>query len=567
MRRAQQGMAIIIVMALLALGATWMMVSQLNAATSGQLAVKRARNAAVLNQAKEALIGHMAMQALKAGEDDPGRLPCPEPVAVAGTALEGATAGSCALAVGRFPWRTVGMTKLYDADGEPLWLIVSPGWAKASVGTNLMINSDSVGQLTVDGAANAAVALLVAPGAAMNVQASAGCTARNQVRGAPSAAMDVRDFLECLDTATNTYSTVGASTSFNDQVVKITAADLMPALEAAIASRIEREIVPRLNSVYAAGTWGLGGTQPVYPFAAPFASPGPGVGTSRYQGMAATYSGLLPFNQTQGCTVDPANPRCSTTFLDFAKLGADAQTGGTGSIRTQSSCSWVSDVYVCTGQYDAPSVALTFTLNVTNVAMGLRALDLTKVTCTAVDDVGAGISQQNVACSAFAALQSNGSVTITVTTGLTPDIASSGWGTYANYAIRIERATIGDHALLSSSDATTGWFVRNAWFRFTHYAVASGHTTNVLPADRACTTGATCLTVASTDPLRPITPAGGQRAILVLAGATLGAARPAAGSAAITDYLEGGNETGSWVRQPVQRRVAYNDRVVVVGSN
>ncbi|TMI34583.1 MAG: hypothetical protein E6H41_12740, partial [Betaproteobacteria bacterium] len=70
--------------------------------------------------------------------------------------------------------------------------------------TTLTINSNTIGQLNVDGQANAAVALIIAPGAAMNVAASAGCTARNQARSAPAPTMDARDYIECFNTGTST---------------------------------------------------------------------------------------------------------------------------------------------------------------------------------------------------------------------------------------------------------------------------------------------------------------------------------------------------------------------------
>ena len=82
------------------------------------------------------------------------------------------------------------------------------------------------------------------------------------------------------------------------------------------------------------------------------------------------YKGLLPFNQTQGCTVTASNPRCTTTLLTFAKTGSDTQTSGSGSIRTQSTCAWQSSVYVCTGMYNQPSISLSLSVNVANVALG-----------------------------------------------------------------------------------------------------------------------------------------------------------------------------------------------------
>jgi hypothetical protein len=148
------------------------LVSRLNAASGDFIAAKRERNAHVLNQAKQALIGHMALQAAKAGENDPGRLPCPENASQAGTSLEGSNGTGCttAMAMGRLPWRTIGMDKPVDADGQALWLVVSAGWVKPNSGANLNINSNSMGSLNVDETPNAAVALLIAPGAALGGQ-------------------------------------------------------------------------------------------------------------------------------------------------------------------------------------------------------------------------------------------------------------------------------------------------------------------------------------------------------------------------------------------------------------
>jgi hypothetical protein len=658
--KRERGAALLAILAVIMLGASWFLLSQLNAESGGRPAVIKARNAAVLNQAKQMLIGHIALQAAKLGEDNPGRLACPEAAGNIGGANEGGTAGNCNLpAIGRFPWRTFGMDKLVDAAGEPLWYVVSPGWALSSSTTPPLmtyINSNSNGQLLVNArsvstlsrsaglatavstahgfktgdivkiagavpagynlaasvtvidansftyavdsalstpaagsvkAGDAAVALIIAPGPAMNVPASANCAARNQTRSVPASTINALDYLECYDAANGVFSTTGSSSSFNDQVLAVTAADVMPAIEAAVAKRIKDEIVPVLKTVYTHTTWGFttpGVTpnNPVLPFAAPFANPGSGAGTSNYRGTAGTYQGLLPFNQTQGCTESASDPRCTTAttggtaFLVFSKFGNDTKTAGSGSIRTQSSCSWLSDVYVCTGEYNQPSISLTFSLRVTNVAMGLRTLDLSKVTCTAVDNVGAGLPIQNVACSASVALQSNGSAIVTVATGALPDIVASGWGTFANYKINIDRAAFGDHALLNPVDpipstlcpatGCTGWFVRNEWYRLLYYATPQSNTTAQLPAERSCTTAGDCLSVANmsatSDTIAPM---------LLLAGRSVnGSMRP---SATLADYLESTNATGAFTRKTISAGIAvpvtqrFNDRVVVIGSN
>jgi hypothetical protein len=545
--KRERGAALLALLAVIMLGASWFLVSRLNAESGMAQAAYKARNAAVLNRAKQALIGYVAAQAVKSGENRPGALPCPEAAADFNNAAnEGTVSYPCTLPkVGRFPWKSLGLEKLVDAFGEPLWYVVSPGWAGAST----VINSNSVGQLTVDGVANDSVALIIAPGPAFNVAAASGCAAQNQVR-ATSGTPDWRNYLECENatypTPDATFVTTGPSASFNDQVIRITVADIMPAIEAAIANRIEREILPALKTVYTPATWGFPGTNPILPFAAQFASPGTGAGTSNYRGTTGTYSGLLPFNQTQGCAESASDPRCTTAttggtaFLVFSKSGSDTQIGGSGTIHTQSSCAWQSTVYVCTGQYDMPTISVRFQLTVTNIAMGLRAFDPTKVTWTAVDDVGNGIPVQNITCTSSVALQTDGSAILTVNTTALPDIVGSGWGTYANYTINIDRAAFGDHALLSTTDSTTGWFARNEWFRLLYYTVAASNTAPRLPSERSCTAAGDCPTVTSS------TGTSNASALLVLAGRAInGRTRP---SSTLTDYFEFGNANGSFER-------------------
>src|SRR4051812_8156551 len=184
-------------MALLAvvlLTVSWVLVSGLNAASKDYAGYQRAKNNAVLNKAKQALIGYVAAQAAKGGafpEKNPGALPCPEhpwfidysdkdgragpSVAVANPG--GLTTSSSCTMVGRWPWRTIGTDKLLDAAGEPLWYVVSPGvWSALTSTTKTTINSNTSGSLKVDGVANAAVAIIIAPGAPMSVAAASGCT-------------------------------------------------------------------------------------------------------------------------------------------------------------------------------------------------------------------------------------------------------------------------------------------------------------------------------------------------------------------------------------------------------
>jgi len=576
--RRARGATLLAMLAIIVLAGSWFLVRQLNAESGSAAAIRNARNAEVLNRAKQALIGYVAAQAANAGEDNPGALPCPEaPGYFDNASQEGQTASGCTLPkVGRFPWRTLGIEKLVDSAGEPLWYVVSPGWAATSSGFKTTINSNTPGQLTVDGTANAAVALIIAPGPAFSVAACGANAAISQARSA-TGPPDWRNYLEC-ENATNppdaAFVTTGSTSVFNDQVVRITVADIMPAIEAAVAKRIERDIVPALKSVYASTQWGTGisATNPLFPYPAPFGDPG----SSNFQGAAVTIAGapqgLLPFNQTQGC-VPASDPRCTTTFLAWSSAGA-VQSGGTGSIRaTEPSfpniCAWESaEIFACSGAYNAPSVSLTVTVTVTNVAMGIRAQDLSKVTCTAVDDVGNGLPTQTVACSVTGVtLQSNGSAIVTVATGATPDIDASGWGTWALFKISFDRSLIGDHALLDSTATTTGWFVRNEWYRLLYYAMAPANTAAQLPGTLGCATGTNCLTVTN------LTPSDNKRSLLVLAGRSLtNAPRP---NGTLSDFMEFGNADGNTVfeKQPISTvfnsaaNSPFNDRVIVLDSN
>jgi len=576
--RKQHGAVLLAMLLIVVLGASYFMVSRVDAMRIESKASERGYNAAVLNRAKQALIGYVAAQAGKAGENNPGALPCPEAAAYFGDPLnEGKVASSCTLPkVGRLPWRTLGLDKLTDVSGEPLWYVVSPGWGYTS--TNTSINSDSKGQLTLDGVAgtdnDTIVALIIAPGPAISVTAATGCTAWTQTRpttGTP----DWRNYLEC-ENATSppdaAFASKGPSSSFNDQVLALTKGDLMPALEAAIADRIEREIVPALKAMYASPGFVVPGGQSIFPYAAPFANPGPGSGTSNYMGVAATYRGLLPANQTQNCTASASNPRCLPGLISFNGAPANAfELYGYGYIQTQS-CSWATaDIYECTGEYHESNsepwrpIALVMGATFNNVAMGLRAIDITKATVEARDDTCApGCAWQPQAVTYQATMNTNGSVTFFFGATM-PNIDTMGWGTYAQFRIRLDRAVIGDHPMMTTSDATLGWFARNEWFRQMYYATVSGYTASTLPSTPACTTGGSCLSIAN------VSPSAAQRAMMILAGRSInGTARP---SATLANYLEFGNATAAFESQTVSRagpaalKRPFNDRILVVDSN
>jgi len=572
----QRGAALLALLAVLVLGSAWWIVS----ATSNPVnrtAVDRAHNAKVLQEAKWALVGYVARQAATSGENDPGALPCPEAAGYIGGSSEGTTAGNCSLpAVGRLPWRTLGIDKLLDASGEPLWYVVSPGWAKPNSTTNTTINSNSTGQLTVDGTASAAVALIVAPGQAMSVQAATGCTARNQVRATPSSTINAADYLECYDTATASVSTTGPSSSFNDMALAVTAADVLPAIEAAVAARFESEIAPVLRASYPASAW----TTYTLPFASAFADPT----ASAFKGTAGTLSGLLPLSYAEstpgsGSACTPGtDARCDPNFV--AWTGTPTLSAAFPvPVPSPTSCSVTTvthspspltqstriDCSVLAWGWSSLDLPFTLTANASNVGMALREFN-TAVAMTGVNTSGR---------SASGTLNSAGTATITLTgTASVVDIENDAdcglsglmadWFDCYQYTISVPIFLLADRSLAGSnnaSHATYGWFFRNNWHQLAYYALASG----LAPGGGgSCATSSTCLQVTyhADD--------GKQRALIVLAGRAL-STQTRSGSGVLTNWLEGDNADGG---SPFTVRSAtlsinrtFNDRVAVIDKN
>lgn len=179
-----------------------------------------------MQQAKEAVIGYAARNPpTPASTTPPGRLICPEKLS-ASDPIEGQAQSNCfsiTPVIGRFPWKTLKTGRLTDDQGEPLWYVVSPGFDAAP------INSNTPGQLQVDGMGNSAVALIIAPGSPLPGQNRSPPSATNPPQGA--------DYLD-LTNSTGPFVTDGPAGTFNDKVLVITSADLAKAVNLRILAEI-----------------------------------------------------------------------------------------------------------------------------------------------------------------------------------------------------------------------------------------------------------------------------------------------------------------------------------------
>jgi hypothetical protein len=586
--KRQKGAALLILAAIVVAAGTWLMVTRLGAQAS---IVPRQRdyNARVLNEAKQALIGYVAMRAGQTGEQDPGALPCPEPAGAYTSAAkddDGVAAANCsAPAIGRLPWRTLGIDELKDASGANLWYAISPGWHKPSSLTNTVINSNTPGQLTVDGIANSAVALIIAPGPPMVSEAATGCAAAQQVRTA--AAINAADYVEC-DNATPadaSFVTTGPSRSFNDQVLMVTARDVLPGIEAAISKRIEREIVPALKTVYASNTWGtnVSVANPIYPFAAPFADP---AATTSFQGSSASCAsnvcqGLFPVvsnnvpGSTSVCTASAGSP-CDPTFVRWT-AGTVQGTAGLTLTSNPTTCTVANVSPATTHATRLDCVMRVWSLlglngtidfriqgTASNVGMALRQFDSAAVTLS---------SGALIAPSPSVAMNADGTATVTINGRATVGPAAGGLGSIVSnllcglpllsllfncreVTVSVPFTMFPDHSVLDArTSSSTGWFMRNEWYRVLYYAAAQGVTPTALPAGANCTPASTnCLVLDA---------ANDKRALFLLAGRSLNGT--AGNTRTLADFLDSTvNRDGDRAFETKPVNSSFNDRAIVV---
>jgi hypothetical protein len=220
------------------------------------------RNAAVLAQARDALIGYAARDSNR-----PGSLPCPDTnndgsvETFSGSDCQGYVSGSNVY-LGRLPWRTLGLPDLRDAAGERLWYAVSRNFARNPVGAPAL-NSDTAGQLTVTGEASGVIAIVFSPGVAVGSQnrATGENLAPNYLEGGNQNGGSTAIFFR------------SAAPPFNDRLLSITRDALFPVVE----MRVARELRQSLLTYYTANSY--------YPFAAPL------TGTAWVNGI---YRGRVP---------------------------------------------------------------------------------------------------------------------------------------------------------------------------------------------------------------------------------------------------------------------------------
>ncbi len=215
-RQSERGVALLLILFLLFGGAATFFLYAWNGPRQG---IERDRITQIaLQQAKDALIGR-AVTSTSA----PGRFSCPEHLA---STLEGQADTNCstlATRIGRLPWKTLGLNKLLDGFGEPLWYVISPNF------TTTPINSTTPPQLQLDGVDGAAIALIIAPGPPL-----AGQTRTEPSASAPPQAIN---YLDLGNGGGSTFVSRGSS-NFNDRIITITQAELLKVLHKRVLAEV-----------------------------------------------------------------------------------------------------------------------------------------------------------------------------------------------------------------------------------------------------------------------------------------------------------------------------------------
>jgi hypothetical protein len=538
-RSRQRGGALLIIAALLLLGIGWGAMNALAKVAAPTRAERETRTGAALERAKKALLGYVAQQAALSTNAVPGQMPCPEALTSIDTAAAG-DEGTCtngAVAVGRLPWRTLGIETLYDGYGEPLWYVLGPGFRSAP------LNFGSAAQLpfTSGGTASNVVAVIIAPGAPLNTNsvsgtAPSGCSAVNQQVGTRNTApLSAANFFECGN-ASGSYVHHGTSDWTNDRVIAITAAEWADAVAPAVGDRLQRQVAPAMmdfrNSTSLA-SWGERFLPNASTLDASVWNSQPE--TNDLCGDNDTRSGMPPTITVAAAT---AAGTCSTTWSGGSLFGL-------GVLLSFGGCAFSGTDLRCSFTMLLPGIA-TPGLNLTAPRIGysFRSFNASDIRI----EVNGG-APQAVTVSSYSG------------TGVSSADGSGGmsfqlqfpWLTVASNVVIVIPSP--QDALLA--DTRSAWWINNGWDRFTYYGVSQAATHD--PGFTVCNPGGTVTNCLTVNNLPSPNTANDKRLVLALTGRQLsGTTQP---SYTLSNYWEAQNASLGVVYEFGATSSTFNDRV------
>ena len=221
--RRQTGLAVASMMVFLALAAA-SAASRIIVQTQSSVG-RDAAEVRSLARAKAALIGYAVSYAQQhATGVGPGYLPCPD------VDNDGSPDTACGrAAIGRLPWRRLGIPDMRDAAGERLWYVLADEWRNNPYKYR-PLNVDTPGSLTLNGRGDY-VAIVFAPGASHGWQ--------DRVAG-PN---DPKQYLDGGNRAAGVF--VSGSPATNDRAIGITRGELTQAVQRRVLKEVQGVLATR----------------------------------------------------------------------------------------------------------------------------------------------------------------------------------------------------------------------------------------------------------------------------------------------------------------------------------
>jgi len=269
--RKQRGAALMVMLVIIIIGSAAFLVSALSRAG---LQIERNRiTADALAQAKEALISYStSLKLTSSGSARPGDLPCPDNHPL-GDIYVGTPSAPCSgNAIGRLPWKSLGLPDLRDSNNERLWYAVSANFKNNP--RSILLNSDTTGTITVrDSSGNiinngcttggptcpapsasdapfgtGAVAIIMAPGNVLERQGGYQQDRSSAGYNTPSNYLDivasVEDNANFGDSTSNGFiqgnvKDITGKIILNDQITSITQDNIMQSIQKRVAGEVK----------------------------------------------------------------------------------------------------------------------------------------------------------------------------------------------------------------------------------------------------------------------------------------------------------------------------------------
>jgi hypothetical protein len=524
-------MALMIILVVIVLGATAISVRAFNAQAMKADRYRVTQDA--LEQAKAGLIAYAV-----ADPNRPGSLPCPDAdndgQSLVGTDYVGS---ACVTLVGRLPWITLRLPDLRDASGEPLWYAVSSDFQANN--TTVPLNSDTAylagnTSLTITGnqAASNLPAIVIAPGptlrradgvAQSRACPGAGCSTASNF-------LDVFGADNATGATTRTFISADESNTFNDRLLPVYSDDIMSLVE----RRVGRELAQNLRSHFdnwssppAVADTTFSNFKGFYPWPATFNDP-----SNVAAGVTNTSGGLLPFD---------------ASTVVWTSASTSLGSGCTGINTTQITCT---GMVVCVNF--PPFIVLPCLLNITG-----RVSNVSTAFLVPPEETSVTVSGPNIGTLTKVWTLNKGTAGSQSSQNLDFSLSSGSFLPGINLFINA-LMTVTIQAPRTSTWASSGWLATNRWYRVSYYALSPDY---ALPGTNPGTCS-TCISISNTNPA-----SNNVQSIVITTGRALStqAARPVTTPAALTNFLENGNQvTTDLAFEKNLRTSTFNDQPVAV---